>query len=138
MIIADNRDFKHIIQDVSHIYIGGRMTMQNYMDYEDVPFKVKAISNKYFVNKAGLDGTIADYFKNLSENEFEYQVVKQLKLKVKAGYYVEKTDRKGNVDRKYVSKTYAPAEYMKLLAEREDIITEELIFNKLALLTFSS
>ena len=138
MIIADNRDFKHIIQDVSHIYIGGRMTMQNYMDYEDVPFKVKAISNKYFVNKAGLDGTIVDYFKNLSENEFEYQVVKQLKLKVKAGYYVEKNDRKGNVDRKYVSKTYAPIEYMKLLNEREDIITEELIFNKLALLTFSS
>lgn len=138
MVTADNRDFKHIVQDISHIYVGGRMTMQNYMEYEDVPFKVKAISNKYFLPKAGIDGTIVDYFANLSKEEFDFQVVKQLKLKVKAGFWEEKIDRKGNPDKRYVSKTYSPEEYMDLLAKRDDILTEELIFNKLALMTFSS
>ena len=64
-------------------------------------------------------------------------MIKQLRIKVKAGYYKEKTNRKGEVNRKYVSKIYSFDDYRQLSEKQNGVITEEIIFSKLALLAFS-
>ena len=48
-----DRSFKYAMMDTTKIYIGGRMTYQEMIEWEDVPFKIKAIVNKEFVPDAG-------------------------------------------------------------------------------------
>ena len=44
----NNREFKAVINDMTHSYIGAQMKVEELLSYEDVPFKVKALFNKYF------------------------------------------------------------------------------------------
>lgn len=135
--MTQNRDFKYVVQDTSHAYIGAKMTFAELIEYEDVPFKIKSVVMKYAVPITGENGTFRDFFESISEDVFEYQVVKQLRLKIKAGTYETKVKR-GKEEKKYKSGTYSPKEYMDLLKTGQEIYTEEVVFNKLALLTFSS
>ena len=43
-----NREFKAVVQDMTHIYVGAQMSVAELMAFEDVPFKVKAVFNKFF------------------------------------------------------------------------------------------
>ena len=78
MEYTNERDFKYVMQDTSHVFMGGRMTYEDMMTWEDVPFKIKAIINKHFAEKgeSGLVETIGI----LSEEDFRYQILKQLKI----------------------------------------------------------
>ena len=103
-----NREFKAVVQDMTHVYIGAQMSVREIMAFEDVPFKVKAVFNVY-------------------------QVIKQLKLKFKVGIYSDK-----NGKQIYKSKTLTPDEYLDLYSSDEKYFCEEIVFNKLALLAFST
>ncbi len=135
MEYTNERDFKYVMQDTSHVFMGGRMTYEDMMTWEDTPFKIKAIVNKYFMNKGeeGLAETIA----GLEQDDFRYQILKQLKIKVKAGTYQTKKKFLGKEEEKYVSKLYALDEYMQLLSGEKVPVTEEFVFSKLALMAFS-
>lgn len=135
--MTQNRDFKYVVQDTSHAYLGAKMTFAELIEYDDVPFKIKSIVMKYAVPLVGEKGTFVDFFGKITEDSFEFQVVKQLRVKVKAGIYETKVKR-GKEVTKYKSGTYEPKAYMELLKTGKDIFTEEVVFNKLALMTFSS
>lgn len=128
-----NREFKAVIQDVSHIYLGAQMTVSEMVSYEDVPFKVKAVFNKYFGDDNKRERKICDLLGELDEKSFEYQVAKQLRLKIKAGVYREK---KG--EEVYKSQTLNFQEYLLLYKSEDKFFVEEIVFNKLALLAFST
>ena len=132
-----DRDFKYVMQDTSHYYLGGRMSFQEMIEWEDVPFKIKGIINRSILPKTDSGKTFADYFAEIETSSFDYQMIKQLHIKVKAGYYKEKTNRKGEVNRKYVSKIYSFDDDRQLSENQNGVITEEIIFSKLALLAFS-
>ena len=127
------REFKAVIQDVSHIYLGAQMTVSEMVSYEDVPFKVKAVFNKYFGDDNKRERKICDLLGELDEKSFEYQVAKQLRLKIKAGVYREK---KG--EEVYKSQTLNFQEYLLLYKSEDKFFVEEIVFNKLALLAFST
>lgn len=135
--MTQNRDFKYVVQDTSHAYLGAKMTFAELIEYEDVPFKIKSIVMKYAVPLTGEEGTFVDFFGMIKEDSFEYQVVKQLRVKIKAGTYETKVKR-GKEEKKYKSGTYEPKAYMELIKSGKEFFTEEVVFNKLALLTFSS
>lgn len=135
MEYINERDFKYMMQDTSHIYLGGRMTYEDMMEWEDVPFKIKAIINKYFVGEE--DTGLAETLKSLEEDDFRYQILKQLKIKIKAGTYQMKKNWRGKDEKKYVSKVYHLDEYIQLSGTENPLITEEFIFSKLALMAFS-
>lgn len=132
-----DRDFKYVMQDTSHYYLGGRMSFQEMIEWEDVPFKIKGIINRSILPKTDSDKTFAEYFADVETKSFDYQMIKQLHIKVKAGFYKEKINRKGEVNRKYVSKVYSFDDYRQLTEKQKGVITEEIIFSKLALLAFS-
>ena len=134
MEYQNERDFKYVMQDTSRVFMGGRMTYEDMMTWEDVPFKIKAIVNKHFAGKEEmLSATIAA----LEQNDFRYQILKQLKIKIKAGTYQKKKTLFGKEESKYVSKLYSLDEYMEVCKQENTLITEEFIFSKLALIAFS-
>jgi len=128
-----NREFKAVVQDMTHIYIGAQMSVREIMTFEDVPFKVKAVFNKFFGEENQRDEKICDLIGNIKRDDFVYQVIKQLKLKFKVGQYCEK-----NGKQIYKSKTLTPDEYLELHSSNEKYFCEEIVFNKLALLAFST
>ncbi|MBQ7766128.1 MAG: hypothetical protein IJ397_04735 [Lachnospiraceae bacterium] len=135
MEYQNERDFKYVMQDTSHVFMGGRMTYDDMMTWEDTPFKIKAIVSKYFLGKEedGLAVTLAV----LQQNDFRYQILKQLKVKIKAGTYQTKKNLFGKEESKYVSRLYSLDEYMEVCSREKALITEEFVFSKLALLAFS-
>lgn len=135
MEYTNERDFKYVMQDTSHVFMGGRMTYEDMMTWDDMPFKLKAIMNKNFISKeeVGLTETLA----GLKQEDFRYQILKQLKIKIKAGTYQMKKSFLGKEEKKYISKVYSLDEYMQLVQEEKSLVTEEFIFSKLALMAFS-
>lgn len=135
MEYTNERDFKYVMQDTSHVFMGGRMTYEDMMTWEDVPFKLKAIVNKYFSGKE--EASLAETMVVLAQEDFRYQILKQLKIKIKAGTYQNKKNFFGKEEKKYVSKTYHLDDYMQLITEEKETVTEEFIFSKLAMMAFS-
>lgn len=137
MVYNNDKDFKYVIQDTSHLFLGARMSFREMLDWEDVPFKFKSIVHKYFVENGDDSIGFSQALQNLSKTSFSYQVCKQLRMKVKAGTYLTKVNRKGIEERKYKSKVYSLDEYLELIQKEKDIIMEEISVSKLALLAFS-
>ena len=88
MEYTNERDFKYVIQDTSQVFIGGRMSYEDMMTWEEIPFKIKAIMNKYFINQE--ENGLAEVMPKLEKEDFRYQILKQLKIKIKAGIYENK------------------------------------------------
>ena len=128
-----NREFKAVVQDMTHIYVGAQMSVAELMAFEDVPFKVKAVFNKFFGEEEQRNVKICDLLANINREDFVYQAVKQLKLKFKVGVYSEKNGKEV-----YKSKTLTTDEYLELHSSDEKYFDEEIVFNKLALLAFST
>ena len=135
MEYANERDFKYVMQDTSHVFIGGRMSYEDMITWEAVPFKIKAIVNKYFMGKE--ENSLAETIFALEQDDFRYQILKQLKIKIKAGTYQMKKRLFGKEEEKYVSKLYTLDEFMELAQAEKRLVTEEFIFSKLALMAFS-
>ena len=135
MEYTNERDFKYVIQDTSQVFIGGRMSYEDMMTWEEIPFKIKAIMNKYFINQE--ENGLAEVMPKLEKEDFRYQILKQLKIKIKAGIYENKKNLLGKEAKKYVSKVYHLDEYIQLAQAEDTLVTEEFIFSKLALMAFS-
>lgn len=135
MEYTNERDFKYVIQDTSQVFIGGRMSYEDMMTWEEIPFKIKAIMNKYFINQE--ENGLAEVMPKLEKEDFRYQILKQLKIKIKAGIYENKKNLFGKEAKKYVSKVYHLDEYIQLAQAEDTLVTEEFIFSKLALMAFS-
>ena len=88
-----NREFKAVVQDMTHVYIGAQMSVREIMAFEDVPFKVKAVFNKFFGKEEERDEKICDLTGRINRDDFVYQVIKQLKLKFKVGMYSDKNGK---------------------------------------------
>ena len=128
-----NREFKAVVQDMTHIYVGAQMSVAELIAFEDVPFKVKAVFNKFFGKEDQRDLKICDLLANIDREDFVYQALKQLKLKFKVGVYSEKNGKEV-----YKSKTLTVDEYLTLHSSDEKYFDEEIVFNKLALFAFST
>lgn len=128
-----NREFKAVVQDTTHVYLGAKMTVSDMMQFDDVPFKIKAIFNKYYSDEDQINRPVSELLGEVSKDSFTYQALKQLRLKFKAGEYIEKRNK-----RVYKSKTLSLDEFLELHASGKEYVDEEIIFNKLALLAFST
>ncbi|MCQ2543809.1 MAG: hypothetical protein MJ126_06570 [Lachnospiraceae bacterium] len=128
-----NREFKAVVQDTTHVFVGAKMSVSEMMSFDDVPFKIKAIFNKYYSKEDQINRPIGELLGQIDKNSFEFQVFKQLRLKFKAGEYIEKRGKKI-----YKSKSLSLDEFIDLHASGKEYVDEEVVFNKLALLAFST
>lgn len=131
---TDYEPYKYVIQDITHVYIGCWFTLQEVMNFEDAPFKVKAAFGKYFFQDAqnGPETKLSDFIYELTPELFSYEVLKKLKTKVK--YSVPKNFEKDKGYRNVVTDFEKFINDEQVKDHREQIIVEEICFSKLALM----
>lgn len=125
-----NRDYKLVVQDMYKLYIGAQMTVSEMNVFDDVPFKVKKMFNSYFDCPDKENKTISELIANVAEDSLEYALCKQLKLKFNTGFFVEKNGKET-----YISKLISLEEFIKCHNDESKVRDEEIIFNKLVLMT---
>ncbi len=127
---AMDMDFKYIMQDVTHVYIGARYTYRELIEAEDVPFKIKKMINQYIEPELhGEDLSIESHFYYMDGSGFAYQTFLQLKTQVRISII------KGN---KYHTMTMKLQDFVKIPPEEKEkdgIKIQEIIIAKLALMT---
>lgn len=126
--------YKYVIQDITHVYIGCWFTLQEVMNFDEAPFKVKACFGKYFFQDSlnGPETKLSDFILDITEDVFSYEVLKKLKTKVK--YSIPKSFEK---DKGYRNEVVSFEDFIKddvIRAHREQVIIEEVCFSKLALM----
>lgn len=137
--MAQSNDFKYILQDFSNVYIGARWTYREMTVNEDMPFKWKAIVRHYLMKEADPETTLENHIFFMTEDDFAYQTLKELKARFKMDVWVP-ADGKKHKSGHYENREYKIEEivHSKELHEQMDtIIVEELHLTKLALMTFA-
>ena len=68
--MENNDDFKYVIQDTGHVYLGKELTYQEILDKEDAPFKFKAIISAYVLKDTTVDVKLTDHIMTVQPDAF--------------------------------------------------------------------
>lgn len=137
--MAENNDFKYVMQDFGNIYIGARFTYGEMMAQEDMPFKWKAVIAHYILKDVDEHTTMENHIFFMTEQDFSYKTFRELKAKFKMSVWIPadgKKQKKGH----YESREYKIEEIVKsaeLHRQMDSIIVEELHLTKLSLMSFA-
>ncbi|MBP9997604.1 MAG: hypothetical protein KBT19_10125 [Lachnospiraceae bacterium] len=85
----DNNDYKHIVQDVTNIYLGGRLTYDEMMNAEDIPFKLKSIFAHYMLREVAGETSLENHLFHIEKNSMSYMVFKKMKAKFLLNVFYE-------------------------------------------------
>ena len=88
--MENNDDFKYVIQDTGHVYLGKELTYQEILDKEDAPFKFKAIISAYVSKDTTVDVKLTDHIMTVQPDAFSYRIFQQLKMQIRFFYSVDK------------------------------------------------
>ncbi|WP_026515840.1 hypothetical protein [Butyrivibrio sp. MC2021] len=134
--IVNEDDFKYYMQDIERYYFGARYNYLELLDNEMVPFKFKTIISKYMKDEVDLDTTLESHFYYLTDDTFDYEILKQLKSRVRVSQYKDPFKK----EKGFKEKIYTIQELVRIPVEHKEeygIIIRELIVSKLALFAFS-
>lgn len=133
-------DFKYVLEDVGTVCLGAGFTYRELLSQEMVPFKLKAILERYILTEVSPDTTLESQFYYLEEGTFVYKTYSQLKIKVKAQVQTEKKGLTGRKKIGYQEKLFTLRELAGTnLAKKKasGMLIREIVLSKLGLLTFS-
>ncbi len=91
----DNLDYKHVIQDMTNVYLGGRLTYSEIIDNEEVPFKLRTICMHYMITGMDPDTTIENHIFFINKKSMAYMVYKKMKTKFMLNVFSEDGHGKG-------------------------------------------
>lgn len=138
--MENNNDFKYILQDMSHVFVGKELTYDEIVKNEDVPFKFKAIIQSYFLKDTSLDVKMSDHVLIMENTSFSYQIYSQLKLQIRYFYKEQKKGFGGKTKENWVHKTCSLKDLNPQIVEainNNEMIVEDISISKLALMTIS-
>jgi len=90
-----NNDYKHAIQDITNLYLGGKLTYADIMDNEEIPFKFRAIVMHYMIDGIDPDTTLENHLFYIKKNSMAYMVYKKLKARFMLNVFYEDGHGKG-------------------------------------------
>lgn len=134
-------DYKYVLQDAGSLSLGAKYSYRDLMQEEDVPFKFKVIAERYLSKDLDPSTTLESQIYYLTKEGFAYECFRQLKTKVK---FSMRKEKKGLFDKK--GKSYT-TELMPLKnfveksvtwKKEQEILIQEIVVSKLALMTFSA
>lgn len=126
-------DFKYVMQDISKIYIGARLTYKELGDHYDTPSKIKSVIYRVVIDELDLDTMLCEHLLNLDPKSRTYMMYEQMKATFKILFLQQKTDKKGNVKEEYVTKMYSLEELVsdeKLHGEDTSFVLQEICVSK--------
>lgn len=128
-----DRDYKHVYQDMTNLYIGGKLSYAEILDIDEVPFKFKCILSHYITKEVASDTTIENHIFYMKPEDMSYMIYK--KMKVKFRLYIFDHDKQS-----YVSKDLRIDEIVGdsyLYANKNTIFVEEMHVYKINMLSVS-
>lgn len=134
----DNRDYKHVIQDITNVYIGGRLSYEEILDLEDVPYKLKAILLHYMINEVAEDTTIENHIFFINKNGTSYKTYNKLKAKFVLNVFYEDGHGKGKPGYKvkeYDIESLLNDEYV--MANKDTVFLTEVRISKLRMMSIA-
>lgn len=132
-------DFKYMLQDVGHIYVGAKYTYRELMENPETAFKLKSVIEHYLLKETDPDTSLESDFYYMKPESFSCRTYEQLKVKLKISILVDRSGKGGKTERVYRERTVTLRELTDIpLAEkkRDGIVVQELILSKLALVSF--
>ena len=89
MYAMDNRDYKHVIQDITNIYVGGRLSYAEMMDMDDIPFKLKTVFAHFMLKEVDKSTTLENHLFYMDKDSLSYMVFKKLKVRFVLNVFYE-------------------------------------------------
>ena len=128
-----DRDYKHVVQDVTNIYIGGKLSYGEMLDLDEIPFKFKVILSHYILKEVSRETTIENHIFFMKKEDMAYMIFKKMKAKFRL--YVFDEDKKSYVGREYKIEDIVDDEYLH--EKMDTIFVEEMHLYKINLLAIS-
>ena len=132
-------DYKYVMQDTYQLYLGSRYTFREILNNEEIPFKFRLIVERYLYQDLDPETTLESLFYYLTEDNLQFRIFKQLKVKVKVNVITEKKNLTGKVKKVYTTQT-RPVQKLVLEspAEKEAVgmVIQEIMCSKLAMMSF--
>lgn len=135
MKMQSYEDFKYVMVDTSYIYLGAKYTYGELLENEDVAFKLRTIFERYIMPELSGDTTLEEHFMHM-EKDFSYKTYMQLKIKLKISRPVEKKSIFGRISQSYITENVALDKFLEMRRDGE-ILVQEVVFGKLALMSFA-
>jgi len=132
--------YKHVLLDTSSLYIGARFSYEELLQNESLSFKMKAIISQYILKNESPETTVESQLYYLSRDSFVYEVLKQLKTRVKVQVIDEKKSKPEKDRIVFKEKTYSLDELIDInLAKKKGmgLLINEIIISKFALMAFN-
>lgn len=128
-----DRDYKHVVQDTTNVYIGGKLSYGEMLDIDEIPFKFKSLLSRYILRDVAPDTTIENHIFYMTKQDESYLVYNRIKAKF--GLYVFDDKKRSYVKREYKIDEIVGNE--ELFAKKDTTFVEELHIYKLNLLSMS-
>ena len=128
-------DYKYEMMDAGSLYLGAKYNYAEILENEDIPFKFRAIVERYIIPDIDPSTTLESHFYYMNKNDFSYKTFHQLKIKLKINYL--KLKRKKTV---YITENINLEEFVNLSElekKQTGIVIQEIIIGKFALMSFS-
>lgn len=135
-------DYKYVMVDTGNVYLGAKYTYGELLQNEDVPFKIRAIVERYILPQSDIETTLESEFYYMTQDSFTYRTFRQLKVKLKCSRIVEKKKlfSKGKKNRCYVTELIGLDELTAMAPaqkQAQGIVVQEIVVNKLAMMVFT-
>lgn len=134
------QDFKYIMNDMTRIFLGTKLTYGEALEHDYMPFKLKAVYHSYF-KMASNDMTIADHLLAITPESLDYMALQNMGAKVKINIWSSVTKKNGEVIEKWLPEQIISIDqYVKEETYHdypESAVVTELILSKMKVMTFS-
>lgn len=135
-------DYKYVMVDTGNVYLGAKYTYGELLQNEDVPFKIRAIVERYILPQSDMETTLESEFYYMTQDSFTYRTFRQLKVKLKCSRIVEKKKlfSKGKKNRCYATEVMGLDELTAMAPaqkQAQGIVVQEIVVNKLAMMVFT-
>lgn len=132
-------DYKYVLQDAGSLSLGAKYSYRELLQ-EDVPFKFKVIAERYLSKDLDPATTLESQIYYLTEEGFVYECFRQLKTKVKFSVRKNKKGLFGKERKIYGTQVVPLKDFVEKSAawkKEQEVLIQEIVVSKLALMTFS-
>ncbi len=128
-----DRDYKHVVQDVTNIYIGGKLSYGEMLDLDEIPFKFKVILSHYILKEVSRETTIENHIFFMKKEDMSYMIFKKMKARFRL--YVFDKDKQSYAGKEYKIEDIVDDEYLH--ENMNTIFVEEMHLYKINLLAIN-
>ncbi len=134
-------DYKYVMADMGNVYLGAKYAYGELLQNEDVPFKIRAVVERYILPQSDPETTLESEFYYMTLDSFAYRTYRQLKVRVKCSRLVEKRSLFSRRKKRkvYTTEIMGIENFVKMSPaqkQAQGILVQEIVIDKLAMMVF--